>query len=86
MPRASPPVAAVVVDRGCCAGVVYAGFPETVYIDSLLAVLSLCWRCGCAPDVSGTRIRDEGGGRLYRRKIIGAPLLVASWITRPMLT
>jgi len=27
---------------------VYAGFPETTYIDSLFAVLWFAWRCGCA--------------------------------------
>jgi hypothetical protein len=28
---------------------VYAGFPETAYIDALLAVLWFAWRCGCVP-------------------------------------
>jgi hypothetical protein len=28
---------------------IYAGFPETTYIDALLGVLWFAWRCGCVP-------------------------------------
>lgn len=56
---------------------VYAGFPETTYIDGLLAVLWFAWRCGCA---------DRRHLRAFATKVVlgamvavllAAPILVA---------
>ena len=56
---------------------VYAGFPETAYVDGLLAVLWFAWRCGCAgrqrlrPFVTKAALGAAVGGML------AAPVLVA---------
>ena len=54
---------------------VYAGFPETTYIDALFAVLWFAWRCGCA---------DRAHLRAFATKVaIGA--IVAVLLAAPIL-
>jgi hypothetical protein len=56
---------------------IYAGFPETAYIDGLLAVFWFGWRCGCVERqrlrVFATKVAVGAGVGL----LLSAPLLIA---------
>lgn len=56
---------------------VYAGFPETAYIDSLLAILWFAWRCGCVdrPHLRAFVTKTALGAAVAA--LLAAPLLVS---------
>jgi hypothetical protein len=56
---------------------IYAGFPETTYIDGLVAVLWFLWRCGCAGRRSIGRFVLKALAGAVGGLLIAAPFLVA---------
>jgi hypothetical protein len=56
---------------------VYAGFPETVYIDALLAALWFAWRCGCATRQHLRAFVTKVAIGAIVAALLAAPLLVA---------
>ena len=56
---------------------VYGGFPETVYIDALLAVLWFAWRCGCATRHQLRAFATKVAIGVIVAVLLAAPLLVA---------
>jgi hypothetical protein len=55
----------------------YAGFPEVAYIDLLLAVVWLGWRCGCLERRSLGRFAGKIGLGAVAALMLAAPMLVA---------
>ena len=56
---------------------IYAGFPETAYIDGLLAALWFAWRCGCAPREHLRAFVVKVALGAVVAALLAAPLLVA---------
>jgi hypothetical protein len=56
---------------------IYAGFPETAYIDGLLAVLWFGWRCGCAGRQSLRAFATKAAIGSIVGGLLAAPVLVA---------
>jgi len=56
---------------------VYAGFPETAYIDGLLAAFWFGWRCGCAERHRLRGFATKVGGGVIVGLLLAAPLLIA---------
>ena len=56
---------------------IYAGFPETAYIDALLAVLWFAWRCGCASRQHLRAFAMKVGLGAIVAALLAVPLLVA---------
>jgi hypothetical protein len=56
----------------------YAGFPEVAYIDGLLAVFWLAWRCGSAPRARLGALLGKAGAGALGAALLSAPLLIAA--------
>jgi hypothetical protein len=56
---------------------VYAGFPETTYIDALFAVFWFAWRCGCADRKHLRAFVTKAALGAIVAALLSAPLLVA---------
>ena len=56
---------------------IYAGFPETAYIDALMAVLWFVWRCGCAPRERLRAFATKAGLGAIVGTLLAAPFFVA---------
>ena len=57
---------------------VYAGFPETAYIDAIVAVLWFAWRLGCLPGAQRGSLLLKGGLGALGGALLCAPLGVAA--------
>jgi hypothetical protein len=57
---------------------IYAGFPETAYVDTLLAFLWFLWRWRCAGSRSGWRFVRKSVTGALAGGLLGTPLLLAS--------
>ena len=55
----------------------YGGFPETAYIDALLAVLWFAWRCGCATRQYLRAFVMKAAFGALSAALLAAPILVA---------
>ena len=56
---------------------VYAGFPETTYIDALLAALWFAWRCGCADRQHLRAFVTKAALGAIVAVLLAAPIIVA---------
>ena len=56
---------------------IYAGFPETAYVDGLLAVFWFGWRCGCAGRQSLRAFATKSAVGSIVGALLAAPVLVA---------
>ncbi len=56
---------------------VYAGFPEVAYINTLMAVFWVGWRCGCLGRPGDSSVPDEGRPGALAGTLLAAPMLVA---------
>ena len=56
---------------------IYAGFPETAYVDGLLAVLWFGWRCGCAGRTGLRQFATKAAVGGIVGALLAAPVLVA---------
>ena len=55
----------------------YAGFPETAYIDALVAIAWFAWRCGCGDREHLRRLIGKGVAGAGAGLLLAAPFLVA---------
>jgi hypothetical protein len=55
----------------------YGGFPETTYIDTVLAVLWLAWRCGCLEPGRLRALLAKAAAGAVAGCLLSAPLLIA---------
>ena len=55
----------------------YAGFPETAYLDALLAVLWFLWRCGCATREHLRAFVTKAVSGAVAAGLLAAPILIA---------
>lgn len=55
----------------------YAGFPEVAYIDALMAVCWLIWRCGCLRGEQRAGFLVRAGVGALIATLLAAPLLIA---------
>ena len=56
---------------------IYAGFPETAYIDGLLATLWFGWRCGCAGRDHMRAFATKAAAGATVGALLSAPVLIA---------
>lgn len=55
---------------------VYAGFPETAYVDGMLAVAWLAWRCGCAGRRRMRVLIGKAAAGAIAGALLAAPILI----------
>ena len=56
----------------------YAGFPEVAYVDALLAVLWLAWRCGCVERARVRALLAKSAAGAACGALLSAPLAIAA--------
>ena len=56
---------------------IYAGFPEVAYIDALMGLAWLGWRCGCLPRAQLRTLLTKGALGALTAALLAAPMLIA---------